>query len=70
VRNLFNLRFGRAEFVNDDIYVGEFKDGRISGHGVMTYSKLSEKDDNNNGIPDSATYKGEWKRGQRNGKGE
>jgi hypothetical protein len=43
-------------------YVGEIKDGKLHGKGVMTYNK--------NAVDKNATYEGEWKENKRHGKGK
>ena len=59
-------------------YVGEFKNGKLQGHGIYTYRggkyvgewKNGEK--NGQGtetLPDGRKYVGKWKNGEKNGQG-
>ncbi len=45
-----------SEGSNGDKYVGEFKDGKMNGHGTYTHAK-------------GDSYVGEWKDGKKNGHG-
>ena len=47
---------GTETWQNGRTYVGEFKDGKRSGQGIMTH-------------PDGSNYSGQWKDGLPNGKG-
>lgn len=48
--------YGRAEYANDVLYEGEWKDGNFHGHGAHTYS-------------DGSQYVGEWRDSYFHGRG-
>lgn len=74
------LLYPNCSFKNIKEYVGEFKEGKINGHGIMTYSNKGKfegefKDsDPYNGhgmviLRNGNIYQGEWKDGKANGHG-
>lgn len=54
---------GRARFTNGNEYVGEFKDGMLSGQGQLTYKELGSGSE-------KAVYVGNFRGNKRNGYGE
>jgi len=56
---------GYISYSNGERYEGNFKDGKRSGNGVMTYFVPSKAD----GSLQKAIFKGAWRHNQRNGEG-
>jgi len=59
---------GKAKFCNDDVYVGEFKDGSPSGEGEMSYQNI-ESMVVEGMVGDEGKYVGSWKMGRKEGFG-
>lgn len=57
--------FAEIKFKHGGNFRGEFKAGRINGHGECKYMNL----ESGSSAPDSGVYEGEWKRGKRQGHG-
>ena len=55
--------YGHVEikFKNGSNFIGNFKDGKISGHGKFTYTDLEDE----SGITEEGVYEGKFKRGKR-----
>ena len=78
-KNVWHNCFGTYNFPSGNKYVGEFKDGELSGQGTFTWADGANydggwKDSKKTGqgtqvYSNGDKYGGEWKDGRRNGQG-